>query len=85
MKRKIFCIPQIKGIYGMRIFVPERDVELRYFVDAICLWGGPTDTRIITNGEHCGEHALIYELPFDIEYNSLWRRAVERLNIEFVR
>ena len=85
MKRQILCIPEINGIYGMRVFVPERDAELRHFVGAICLWGGPTDTRVITTGEHCGEHALIYELPFGIECNTLWKRAVERLNIEFVK
>jgi hypothetical protein len=85
MKRLIAYIPETKGIYGIRVLIPERDEKLRHFVEPICLWGGPTDTRIITSGDHYGEHALIYELPFGIECNPLWKRAVEYFNIEFVK
>ncbi len=84
MRRKIVKIPEISGIYGMRVLVPENDMRLRYFIEAICLWGGHTDTRRITVGYNIGERGLIYELPFGIENNPLWKSAVERLNIEFV-
>lgn len=85
MKRTIPHIPEIEGCYGMRVIVPESDLKLRYFVEAICLWGGPTDTRKITVGEHFGERGFIYELPFGIESNSLWQQACKYFNITFVK
>ena len=84
MKRTIVKIPEIAGVYGMRVIVPENDLRLRYFIEAICLWGGPTDTRRITVDYCFGERGRVYELPFGIEYNSLWKRAVDSFNIEFI-
>lgn len=80
MKRIITYIPEIKGCYGLRIWVPVEDKELVAFIKPICLWGGPTDRRKASDS-----YEVLYELPCDIENNFLWKLACERLSIEFVR
>ena len=80
MKRVIQYIPEIKGCYGIRLWVPTNDTALSAFVKLICLWGGPTDFRDTDRG-----HEELYELPLHTEECRLWKLACERLNIEFVQ
>jgi hypothetical protein len=80
MERVIQYIPEIKGCYGMRVWIPANDRELLTFIKAICLWGSHTDYRKTPEG-----YEVLYELPADITDNFLWRLACERFNITFVR
>ena len=80
MERAIQYIPEIKGCYGMRVWIPANDRELLTFIKAICLWGSHTDYRKTPEG-----YEVLYELPTGITDNFLWRLACERFNITFVR
>lgn len=80
MERVIQYIPEIKGCYGMRVWIPANDKELLTFIKTICLWGDYTDCRKTQEG-----YEVLYELPTDIKDNFLWRLACGRFNITFVR
>jgi hypothetical protein len=80
MKRTISYIPEIKGCYGLRVWVPTADKELTDFIKLICLWGGPVDHRDTARGDEA-----LYELPMRTEENKLWKLACNRLDIEFVK
>ena len=79
-KRTVQYIPAVEGCYGLRLWVPTDDNDLHAFVKLICAWGGYSDCRKTSEG-----YEVLYELPFGIENNVLWKLACERLNIEFTR
>lgn len=79
MKRTLQYIPDINGIYGIRIWVPTTDQALRAFLLPVCLWGGPTNSRLIGDTQE-----VLYELPLGIANNPLWKKACSYFNIELV-
>ena len=80
MKRVIQYIPDINGIYGIRIWVPTTDKDLLTFLRPICLWGGPTDSRWVGDIQE-----VMYELPLGIKDNPLWKKACTYFEIELVQ
>lgn len=79
MKRNLQYIPDINGIYGIRIWVPTTDQELLAFLKPICLWGGPTNSRLVDDTQE-----VLYELPLGTAKNPLWKKACSYFNIELV-
>ena len=80
MKRTLQYIPDINGIYGIRIWVPATDHELLAFLKPICLWGGPTNSRWVDNTQE-----VFYELPLSTATeNPLWKQACSYFNIKLV-
>lgn len=79
MKRVIQYIPDINGIYGIRLWVQTTDTELLAFLKPICLWGGPTNGRWVGDTQE-----VLYELPLGTKNNPLWKKACSYFNIELV-
>ena len=79
-KRIVQYIPAVEGYYGMRVWVPTDDNDLHAFVKLISAWSGYSDCRKAGEG-----YEVLYELPFSIEDSFIWKLAMERLNVEFVR
>ena len=78
--RKVEFIPEVKGCYGPRLWIPEDCEDLRNFVKLICLWGGPVNTRVM--GDY---RCSCYELPLGTTDCLTFKLALERLNIELIQ
>lgn len=79
MKRQLKYIPEINGVYSIRIWVPTADKELLAFIRPICLWGGPVDSQWVN-----GQQEVLFELPLGTRNNPLWKKACSYFDIELI-
>lgn len=75
-KRIIRLVPEIKGCYGPRVWVPASATELRSIFVVLGVWPNYTDTRNTHD-----EYEVCYELPFEFTTTRIWKNFISRMNL----
>ena len=76
MSMKITYVPGIKGIYGPRVWAPQKHMLLRDFLRLNSIWGATSEQKTVN-----GEQYFMYELPDGILEDEFFKIALSRLGV----
>lgn len=73
-------VPELKGIYGPRLWVRADSSKLKEFCELTNVWTGPVQKKVENDW-----HWFCYEFPFGAWERDWLQVALSRLNVQIIK